>query len=99
MDALTAYILMWSPLYVAQPSASSERSPVPMTSPPFWFANEEDEAANLYTVDLTTGEAALVGKIHDSYFRKNTKAMEKKKGRKGLRLKMDGTFFLRVKIF
>lgn len=40
----------------------------------------------------------LEPKIHDSYFRKNTKAMEKKKGRKGLRLKMDGTFFLRVKI-
>ena len=27
-------ILIWSPLWVAQPSASSERSPVPMTSPP-----------------------------------------------------------------
>ncbi len=27
----------------------------------YWFANEEDEAANLYTVDLSTGEAALVG--------------------------------------
>lgn len=22
----------------------------------YWFANEEDEAANLYTVDLTTGK-------------------------------------------
>ncbi len=29
----------------------------------YWFANEEDEAANLYTVDLTTGEAALVGAL------------------------------------
>ena len=40
----------------------------------------------------------LEPKIHDSDFLKNTKAMEKKKGRKGLRLKVDGTFFLLVKI-
>ena len=33
MPAFTPYMLMWSPLYVAQPRASSERSPVPMTSP------------------------------------------------------------------
>ena len=32
-DAFTPYMLMWSPLYVAQPSASSERSPVPTTTP------------------------------------------------------------------
>ena len=29
---------MWSPLKVAQPSASSERSPVPTTKPPIWLA-------------------------------------------------------------
>lgn len=39
----------------------------------------------------------LEPKIHDSYFRKNIKTMEKKKGRKGLRLKMDGTFFCVLK--
>ena len=31
-------MLMWSALYVAQPSASSDRSPVPTTRPPTWFA-------------------------------------------------------------
>ena len=30
----TPYILIWSPLYVAQPKANSERSPVPITSAP-----------------------------------------------------------------
>lgn len=29
----------------------------------YWFANEEDESANLYTVDLSTGAAALVGAL------------------------------------
>lgn len=29
----------------------------------YWFANEEDEAANLYTVDLTTGTATLIGAL------------------------------------
>lgn len=29
----------------------------------YWFANEYDEAANLYTVDLTTGKATLVGAL------------------------------------
>ena len=32
-EALTPYIDMWSPLYVHQPRASSERSPVPTTRP------------------------------------------------------------------
>ncbi len=31
--AFTPYIDMWSPLYVAHPKASSERSPVPITMP------------------------------------------------------------------
>ena len=35
---LTPYIDMWSPLYVAQPKASSERSPVPTTIPQVWLA-------------------------------------------------------------
>lgn len=29
----------------------------------YWFANEEDESSNLYTVDLTTGKATLVGAL------------------------------------
>lgn len=29
----------------------------------YWFANEQDEASNLYTVDLTTGKATLVGAL------------------------------------
>ena len=37
-DALTPYMLIWSPLYVAQPNASSDRSPVPITMPFSWLA-------------------------------------------------------------
>lgn len=29
----------------------------------YWFANEEDESANLYTVNLSTGEAVKIGKL------------------------------------
>ncbi len=29
----------------------------------YWFANEQDEASNLYTVDLATGKATLVGAL------------------------------------
>lgn len=29
----------------------------------YWFANEEDESANLYTVNLTTGAASLIGAL------------------------------------
>ena len=36
--ALTPNMLMWSPLYVHQPSAISLMSPVPSTMPPCWFA-------------------------------------------------------------
>ena len=36
--ALTPYIDIWSPLYVAHPNASSDRSPVPSTMPPTWLA-------------------------------------------------------------
>ena len=32
------YIDMWSPLYVAQPSADSDKSPVPITMPLSWLA-------------------------------------------------------------
>lgn len=29
----------------------------------YWFANEEDESANLYDVDITTGEATKIGEL------------------------------------
>ena len=35
---LTAYIDMWSPLYVDHPRAISDKSPVPITKPLFWLA-------------------------------------------------------------
>ena len=38
MDAFTPYMLMWSALYVHQPSASSDKSPVPTTIPPIFPA-------------------------------------------------------------
>ena len=38
MLVLTAYMLIWSPLYVHHPRASSDKSPVPTTKPPSLFA-------------------------------------------------------------
>ena len=63
IDALTPYILIWSPLYAHQPKASSDKSPVPTTKLPILF----DTSIRIWVLSLACTFSNVTSNLDLSY--------------------------------